>query len=86
MIKISSFDKLVGVTLGTYRLEQFLGQSDVGPSFLVRADATTTYLLRFLVGSTTLTNIAGSICLPGTLSISGQPDCCFATSIHSTLA
>src|SRR5579863_1537214 len=50
MIKVSSFDKMVGVTLGTYRLEQFLGLSDVGPNFLVRTDATSTYLLRFLVG------------------------------------
>ncbi len=54
MIKVSAFDKLIGVTLGNYRLEQFLGQSDVRPNFLVRADATTTYLLRFLAGSTSL--------------------------------
>lgn len=56
MTKISSIEKLVGVTLGTYRLEQFLGQSGVGPTFLARTDATTTYLLRFLVGSTSISS------------------------------
>ena len=54
MIKHVSFDKLVGVTLGTYHIEQFLGPSDIGPTFLVRTGATTTYLLRLLVGSTAL--------------------------------
>lgn len=56
MIKISSIEKLVGVTLGAYRLEQFLGQSESGPTFLARTDATTTCLLRFLVGSTSLSS------------------------------
>lgn len=54
MIKMSSFDKLVGISLGTYRIDQFLGQNRIGPIFLVRTDATTTYLLRFLVGSVSL--------------------------------
>ena len=63
MIKVRSFDKLVGITLGNYRIEQFLGQSDAGPNFLVRTDATTTYLLRFLVGSTSLTSQDQSVYL-----------------------
>ncbi|MEO8973412.1 MAG: serine/threonine-protein kinase [Ktedonobacteraceae bacterium] len=63
MIKMNAFDKLVGVTLGTYRIEQFLGQSDVGPNFLVRTDATSTYLLRFLVGSTSLASQDQSVYL-----------------------
>jgi hypothetical protein len=50
MIKTVSFDKLAGTTLGNYRLERFIGQSKLGPAFLARADATTTYLLRFLAG------------------------------------
>lgn len=54
MIKVSSFDKLIGVSLGTYRIDQFLGQNKIGPIFLVRTNATTTYLLRFLVGSSSL--------------------------------
>ncbi len=54
MIKVSSFDKLVGISLGTYHIDQFLGQNKIGPLFLVRTDVTTTYLLRFLVGSSSL--------------------------------
>ncbi len=63
MIKIGSFDKLVGITLGTYRLEQYLGQSEIGPNFLVRTDTTTTYLLRFLVGSASLPSQERSVYL-----------------------
>lgn len=37
--------------MGNYRLEQFIGQSKIGSSFLARIDATTTYLVRFLEGS-----------------------------------
>ncbi len=48
-----TFDQLVGATLGDYRLEQFIGQSKIGPAFLARtSSAATAYLLRFLVGPT----------------------------------
>ena len=51
----SSFEQLVGSTLGNYRLEQLVGQSWIGPVFLVRTDtATTTYLLHILAGSMNL--------------------------------
>ena len=49
-----SFEKLTGITLGNYHLEQYIGQSKIGPIFLARADATTTYLLRFLTGTMNL--------------------------------
>src|SRR5437879_13143587 len=49
----SSVDQLVGTTLGNYRLEQRIGQSNWGPAFLPRTDAAaTTCLLRFLIGPT----------------------------------
>lgn len=51
MLKQGSFDKLTGLTLGTYRLEQFVGQGKTGPTFLARTDATTTYVIHFLIGS-----------------------------------
>src|SRR5918911_313048 len=54
MIEHASFDKLIGVTLGNYRLEQLIGQGNGGPVFLARTDATTTYLLHLLVGSASL--------------------------------
>jgi len=50
MLKPTSFDKLAGTALGNYRLERFIGQSKIGPTFLARADSATTYLLRFLEG------------------------------------
>ncbi len=50
MIKNIAFDKIAGATLGHYHLEQFIGQSKIGPAYLARSDATTTYLLRFLTG------------------------------------
>ncbi len=50
MIKHVPLDKLVGTSVGTYYIEQFIGQSKLGPSFLAHADSTTTYLLRFLEG------------------------------------
>ena len=49
-----SFEKLTGITIGNYHLEQYIGQSKIGPIFLARADATTTYLLRFLTGTMNL--------------------------------
>jgi len=48
MLKTISFDKLAGVELGHYRLERYLGQSKIGPTFLARVDVATTYLVRFL--------------------------------------
>ena len=48
MIKAIAFDRLTGTDMGNYRLERYLGQSKIGPTFLVRDDATDTYLLRFL--------------------------------------
>ena len=48
MIKTSTFDKLVGTNLGKYYIERHVGQSKIGPTFLVRSDTTTNYLLRFM--------------------------------------
>jgi serine/threonine protein kinase len=50
VIKNESFNKLAGAVLGNYRLERFIGQSKIGPSFLARTDARSTYLVRFLTG------------------------------------
>ncbi len=51
MLKNITFDKWIGMSLGNYRLEQFIEQSNWGPVFLARANATSTgYLLRFLIG------------------------------------
>ncbi len=51
----SPFEQLIGTTLGNYRLEQLIGQSRIGPVFLVRTDTTaTTYLLYILAGSMSL--------------------------------
>jgi serine/threonine protein kinase len=50
MLKTTSFDKLAGIALGNYRLERFIGQSKLGPTFLARVDASNTYLLRFVEG------------------------------------
>jgi serine/threonine protein kinase len=52
MLKNIAFDKWIGITLGNYRLEQLMEQSNWGPVFLARDNATSTsYLLRFLVGA-----------------------------------
>src|SRR2546423_6200903 len=48
MIKSVSYEKLAGTALGNYRLERFIGQSKIGPTFLARTDAANTYLVRFL--------------------------------------
>ncbi len=51
----SSFEQLIGTTLGNYRLEQLIGQSRIGPIFLVRTDtAATTFILQMLTGSINL--------------------------------
>src|SRR6266571_4155157 len=52
MLKNSTFEKWIGTSLGSYRLEQFVEQSNWGPVFLARSNANSTdYLLRFLTGS-----------------------------------
>jgi serine/threonine protein kinase len=54
MLKNTTFDKWIGMSLGNYRLEQFIEQSNWGPVFLARDHATSTsYLLRFLSGTPT---------------------------------
>jgi len=56
-LKNSVFDKWVGMSVGSYHLEQLVEQSNWGPIFLARTNsATTSYLLRFLVGPTNLTS------------------------------
>jgi serine/threonine protein kinase len=51
----SSFEQLIGTTLGSYRLEQLIGQSRIGPIFLVRTEtAATTFILQMLAGSINL--------------------------------
>ncbi len=55
MIEQVSYERFIGATVGDYRLEQLMGHSKWGPTFLVRTDAAaTTYLLRFLAGPTNL--------------------------------
>ena len=55
-LKNTVFDKWVGMSVGNYRLEQLVEQSNWGPIFLARTNsATTSYLLRFLVGPANLT-------------------------------
>jgi serine/threonine protein kinase len=51
MLKNSTYDKWIGLSLGNYHIEQFIEQSNWGPVFLARTNATSTgYLLRFLIG------------------------------------
>jgi serine/threonine protein kinase len=53
MLKNTTFEKWIGTSLGNYRLEQFIEQSNWGPVFLARTSANaTSYLLRFLIGPT----------------------------------
>jgi serine/threonine protein kinase len=54
MIKNPTFDRLVGTTLGNYRLEQLIEQNNAELVFLARTDGTTTYLLRILAVPTGL--------------------------------
>ena len=49
MLKNSTFEKWIGTSLGNYRIEEFIEQSNWGPVFLARTNTNTTnYLLRFL--------------------------------------
>ncbi len=51
MLKNTTFEKWIGTSLGNYRLEQFIEQSNWGPVFLARTNANSTdFLLRFLIG------------------------------------
>ncbi len=51
MLKNNTFEKWIGTSLGNYRLEQFIEQTNWGPVFLARTSANSTgYLLRFLIG------------------------------------
>src|SRR5947209_19772676 len=53
MLKNSTFEKWIGTSLGNYRIEQFIEQSNWGPIFLARTNTNATiYQLRFLMGST----------------------------------
>ena len=50
MVQQSSFHKLVGMTLGSYRLEQLIERDSLGPIFIVRATpANRLFLLRTVI-------------------------------------
>jgi serine/threonine protein kinase len=52
MLKNTTFEKLIGTSLGNYRIEQFIEQSNWGPVFLARSNTNASgYLMRFLIGS-----------------------------------
>lgn len=52
MLKNATFEKWIGTSVGNYRIEQFIEQSNWGPVFLARTNTNTSgYLLRFLIGS-----------------------------------
>src|SRR5947209_5234825 len=53
MIEYATFDRMIGTSVGTYRLEQLVGQARGGPIFLARSDAGA-YLLHLLTGPTTM--------------------------------
>src|SRR2546423_2790384 len=54
MIEYATFDRMIGTSVGNYRLEQFVGQARGGPVFLARKDAAATYLLHILAGATSM--------------------------------
>ncbi len=54
MIEYATFDRMIGTSVGNYRLEQFVGQARGGPVFLARTDAAATYLLHILAGATSM--------------------------------
>ena len=50
IIERSSFDKLIGTTLGNYHLSQIIEESSWGPIFLARTETVATpYLIRCLI-------------------------------------
>ena len=56
MLEQQAFDKLVGTTLGNFRLERCIEQNELGAMVLARTDTgNTTYLLRVLAVPTGLT-------------------------------
>ena len=54
MIEYATFDRMIGTSVGNYRLEQFVGQARGGPVFLARTDAASTYLLHILTGANSM--------------------------------
>ena len=53
MLKNPTFERWIGTSLGNYRIEEFIEQSNWGPVFLARNNTnTTSYLLRFLIRPT----------------------------------
>src|SRR5437868_1412995 len=64
MVERITFDKFIGTTLGTYRLEQFIERSKPGPLFLARSTSGgTMYVVRFLTAPAQLTPEAGIVYL-----------------------
>jgi serine/threonine protein kinase len=56
MVEQSAFDKLVGTTLGNYRLDKLIDKNDLGPVFLARSSKDSgRFLLRVLAIPTDLT-------------------------------
>src|ERR1051326_5660169 len=53
MIEYATFDRMIGTSVGTYRLEQLVRQARGGPIFLARSD-TGTYLLHLLTGTASM--------------------------------
>lgn len=53
MIEYATFDRMIGTSVGTYRLEQLVRQARGGPIFLARSDAGT-YLLYLLTGTASM--------------------------------
>lgn len=50
MVEQSSFNKLVGATLGNYRLQQLIGRDSIGPVFLARSsNSNALFMLRLLL-------------------------------------
>ena len=50
MVEQSSFNKLVGATLGNYRLQQLTGRDSIGPVFIARStNSNALFLLRLLL-------------------------------------
>jgi serine/threonine protein kinase len=48
MVEPSPFEKLIGTTLGNYRLDQLVERNSIGPVFLASAATGTTCIVRFL--------------------------------------
>src|SRR5438105_9133826 len=57
MIERIAYDKFIGTTIGTYKLEQLIEQNQRGPIFTALKEGTT-YIVRFLALPTTMTQEA----------------------------